>query len=128
MKTESRVFVISGGFLAGAGLVYYATSRERAGAAMLVLGAVASLLVGIYLARQSARAADRPEDRPDALPAEGTGELGWFPSASIWPFGISAGAVLIANGLVFGIWLVLMGTVLMAACLVGYTLEGQGKA
>ncbi len=128
MKTESRLFMFAGGFLVGAGVVYGIVSNEYGGTAMLVLGGLACFLIGVYLVIQSQKVGERPEDRPDARMDEAAEDVGYFPSSSLWPLYLGGGAVVIANGLVFGTWLVLMGGLLIAAAAIGYLMESRSKA
>ena len=127
MKTESRLFMFAGGFLVGAGIVYGIVSNEYAGTAMLVLGGLACFFIGGYLVRQSQKVGERPEDRYDGR-VEGVEEVGYFPTSSLWPLYLGAGAVVVANGLVFGSWLVLVGGLLLAAAAIGYLMESRSKA
>jgi hypothetical protein len=125
VKIESRLFVFSGFFLAGAAAVYGWRSHEPGGTALLVLAATADIFAGLYLASESRRVGDRPEDRGDAEAIDGAGEVGFFPTASIWPLGLAGGAVVLAYGLVFGLWLVIAGGGLFTLCAVGYARDAQ---
>ena len=125
MKVEWRLFAGAGAFFTATGTAYWFASYEDAGTTMLLLGVVAVLFVAAWLLLQSRKVGMRPEDRADATPADGAGDLGYFPSLSIWPFVIAAGAVVIANGLVFGVWLGLTGGVLLLVGLVGYAWEAS---
>jgi hypothetical protein len=82
-------------------------------------------MIAGWLLVQSRKVGLRAEDRPDASPADGAGDLGFFPSLSVWPVVIGAGAVVIANGLVFGVWLGLAGGLLLTIGLVGYAVEAS---
>lgn len=123
MRTESWLFLGSAAFFAAIGLVYWFVSYENAGSTLLALGFVAVLLVALYLVAQARRLGPRPEDRPDALPADGAGEVGYFPGRSFWPLGAGAGATLVALGLIFGIWLVVAGGALLVASVIGQGLH-----
>jgi cytochrome c oxidase subunit IV len=128
MRVESILFAGATCFLASIGLIYGLSSHERAGTSLLILGAAATLLVAAYLLFQARRRGPRPEDRPDATIEEGAGDVGYFPTSSFWPFGLAAGAVVLANGLVFGVWLVLVGAGIVTVSVIGYTVESQNKA
>lgn len=129
MKTEWRLFAGAAAFLVLTSTIYWFVSYEDAGTTMLGLGVLAVLLIAGWLLFQSRKlGGPRPEDRPDANPSDGAGELGYFPAASVWPFVIGAGGVVAANGLVFGIWLGLFGGVLLLIGLIGLAVEASSKA
>lgn len=128
MKVEWRLFVGAGAFLLATSTAYWFASYEDAGTTMLGLGVVAVLMIGGWLLVQSRKVGMRPEDRGDARPEDGAGDLGYFPSLSIWPLVIAAGAVVVANGLVFGVWLGLAGGVLLLVGLIGYAVEASSAS
>jgi hypothetical protein len=94
------------------------------GTSALVMTTLLTLMVTIYLGFHAKRMDPRPEDRSDAVIADGAGELGFFPPYSWWPlwtamalgtctFGIAAGAW----------WLFIIGGLLGAMALVGWIFE-----
>ncbi len=128
MKLEWLLFAGAGAFLILTSTLYWFVSYEDAGTTLLGMGVAAVLMVAGWLAFQARRlGGPRPEDRPDADPSDGAGDLGYFPSSSIWPLVLGAGAVVIANGFVFGVWLVLAGAVLVVIGIVGYASEASSK-
>jgi len=109
--------------------IYWFVSYEDAGTTLLAMGVAAVLMVAAWLAWQGRRlGAPRPEDRPDANPSDGAGNLGYFPASSIWPLVLGAGAVVVANAFVFGVWLGLAGALLIAIGIIGYASEASSKA
>jgi cytochrome c oxidase subunit IV len=126
VRTAGRIFGGIALFLAGVGAVYWFTSYERAGTVLLLAGAGFAAMVAAALLRWAG--APPPEDRPGAGVAEGAGDLGWFPTASIWPVGTGAGAGLLALGLAFGVWLALVGAALFVASVLGYALADRRPA
>lgn len=125
MRVEWKLFAGAGAFLVATSTVYWFVSYEDAGTTMLALGVLSVFMVAGWLLVQSRRVGLRAEDRPDANPADGAGDLGYFPLLSVWPFVIAAGAVVAANGLVFGVWLGLAGGLLLGIGLVGYAFEAS---
>lgn len=123
MKVEARLFLGSALFLAGLGGVYWFVSYERAGSTLLAVGVVAALLVGAWLLLRSRRTGLRPEDRPGATHAEAAGEVGWFPTDSVWPFALGAGMTIAATGVVFGLWLTIAGGALVLLAVGGLFLQ-----
>jgi cobalamin synthase len=125
VRTAGRIFGAVAIFLTPVAAVYWFASYERAGTILLLAGAAFAGMVAACLVTMAG--APGPEDRPGAEMAEGTGDLGWFPTASIWPAGTGAGAVLLALGLAFGVWLALVGAALFVASVLGYALADRPR-
>jgi len=116
VKAEWRGLGAFAAFIALLATIYWFMSYERAGSLLLATCAVSIVIFGAYLAGTSRRRAPLPEDRTDAVPEEGAGEVGVFAAASVWPPVIGLGAALAAYGLAFSGWLALPG---MALALIG---------
>lgn len=127
MKIEPRLPMASAVFFAVIAVVYWFTSYEPAGTAMLGFAVAAWVFLGAYLLRVRREVGVRPEDRDDGTFAQGAGAIGYFPSSSAWPLGMGVGAVVLVNGLVFGIWLVVAGAALFIFSTVGLVIESYGK-
>ncbi len=128
MKVEWRLFVGAAAFFAVIATAYWFITYEHAGTAMLAASVPAFALIGLWLLFQSRRHGRRPEDDGEATQAEGSEDLGYFPSSSAWPFVLSAGVVVLANGLVFGPPVAVLGVLLMVAGVFGYARESDQKA
>ena len=126
MRTEALTFIAVGIFTTSLGIVYWFTSYEPAGTVLLLATAGFGLIPGAFLLVRSARMRPRPEDRDDAVLADGAGPIGSFPGSSVWPFVLASGAALAGLGLVFGIWASLPGVMILAVAFVGATLESGG--
>lgn len=123
MKTGARFFLLAGGFAFVIATTYWFITYEPAGTALLGSLALAPAIVVGYILRH-ARGAPGPEDRPDARPPEGAGQtLGPFPSMSAWPAVAAAGALLVAGGIAYGSWLLIVGGIIFVAGLVGLARE-----
>lgn len=127
MKVEWRLFAGGGAVMAVTAALYWVLTYEEAGSVLLALSFSALLFVGAYLAVLARRHGLRPEDVVDPDPDAGTGEVGYFPSSSIWPFIGGCGAIVLAVGLVFGVWLSLFGGMLVATATLGYAVEANNK-
>lgn len=127
MKVEWRLFAGAGFFFTVTATAYWFITYEQAGTAMLATSVPAFGLVGLWLFVQRRRHGDRPEDT-DATPADAAEDLGYFPSSSAWPFVLSAGVVVLANGLVFGPPIAVLGLLLMVAGVFGFAREADQKA
>ena len=128
MKVEWRLFMGAALFLAITASAYWFITYEHAGTAMLGASVPAFAFVGLWLLFQTRGQRPRAEDDGDATPADAADDLGYFPSSSAWPFVLSAGAVILANGLVFGPPIAVVGVILMIAGVFGYARESDQKA
>lgn len=127
MRVEWRLFAGAAVFFSATTAIYWLVSYEDAGTTMLGASVPAFALVAGWLWFQHRRVGLRPADRPDASPADGTGEVGYFPASSAWPFVLAAGVVVVANGLVFGPPIAVVGALLMLAGVFGYAREADLK-
>ena len=125
METEWKLFAAGAAFFAVVATLYGLTSDDEAGTVMLGLAIGSLALIAVYLRIQGRRIGLRPADRPDAAPAEAAGQIGYFPSSSIWPFVMAMGAVVVANAFVFGVWLAILGGLLFLTAVVGYAMEAR---
>jgi hypothetical protein len=127
MRVEWKLFAGAGLFYAVTTSLYWFVSYEHAGSTMLALSVPAFLMIGAYLLLQGRRHGLRPEDRADASLEEGDGEIGYFPSSSVWPLVLGLGAVALANSLVFGLGLAAVGAGLTITAAVAYAAEANSK-
>jgi len=128
MKLEWRLFMGAAAFFAVTASAYWFIAYEHAGTAMLGASVPAFAFVGLWLLFQTRGQRARAEDIADASPADAADDLGYFPSSSAWPFVLSAGAVVLANGFVFGPPIAVIGLMLMVAGVFGYARESDQKA
>jgi cytochrome c oxidase subunit IV len=128
VKVEWRLFAGAAGFFTVTAAIYWFVTYEDAGTTMLAASVPAFALVAAWLWFQHRKVGARPEDRADANPADGAGDVGYFPSSSAWPFVLAAGAIVLANGLVFGPPIAVVGALLMLAGVFGFTREADTKA
>ena len=133
MRTEWKLFTYLGIFMLPLGVAYAIVGHlgsgiEIAGTIMLLIVAVAFAFIGVYLYLQAQRMHGelRPEDW-DATPADGQGEVGSFPAASIWPFVGATGVTICALGLVFGTFFLPVGLPLILATVIGMARESEVK-
>lgn len=125
MRTEWKLFILLGIFMAPLGIIYFILSREEAGSLLLVVTSIAFLFVGFYLKGQSNRMDGlRPEDY-NATPEEGAGAIGSFPVGSIWPFVAAVGATVIALGMVFNGFIAVPGVGMLIFAIAGMARESN---
>jgi uncharacterized membrane protein len=109
VKTESRLFIGVAGFFLVTAVGYGLSSEEPAGTAVLLIAFLMAALVAFFLHMQYRRRGLRAQDRPDAEVADTAGPLDFFSPHSPWPITIAAGSALAALGVVYGLWLFLLG-------------------
>lgn len=109
--------------------VYWFLSYEHAGSVLLLLAGGLGLITGGYLvvATRKTSAADGSGGPGDGGQGSGDGHEEYLPHASIWPFGVGAGSVVLANGLALGLWAIVPGTIILAASVVGYARQSRRR-
>jgi len=127
VTVEWKLFTGAAAFAAVVGGIYWFVSAEHAGTTMLVFSGAALLLVAAYLTVVGNRTGIRPSDRADADVGDDTATPVYFPSMSVWPFLVAAGAVVLGFGLVFGLGVASLGVLLLVAAVGGYAAEANAK-
>jgi hypothetical protein len=121
VTTESRIFLGIGAFLVAAAVLYGVTAREVAGTTMLALAGTFGLATGAYLVATTDRTVlDVDPDHPDYEDVPPAYEDAFLPHASVWPFAVGLGAVVVGNGVALGLWALVPGGILLTYALVGY--------
>jgi hypothetical protein len=120
LLVQWRIFLGIAVFMAVIGALYWFTSYEEAGTAMLVLACGLAGVVGVFLWRQDRAAATAPAPHGE--------DEEYLPAASIWPFGIGVSAFLAFNGLILGLGYALPGIVLMVLSLAGLVAQSRARA
>jgi hypothetical protein len=125
VRTATKVLLASAGFSIVIGTIYWFVAYEIAGTIFLAsMGA--SLLFAAAFAARGSRGATPAEDRPLATQREAAGEeVGPFPEGSLWPVFLGVGSLLLAVGLIYGVWLLALGGLISAAALLGMAREGR---
>jgi hypothetical protein len=110
MKIESWLFTgVSLFFLVDTVGYAWGSGQEPAGTAALAVACAMSAVIAFFLWQVRLRKGSRPEDDKDAEVIERAGPVDFFPARSPYPLVTAAGAVLCALGVVFGLWLFLLG-------------------
>jgi len=124
VKVEALIFGIIAVFCAAAAVVYGFWAQEPIGTTALVLSGGLTGLIGGFFWFVSRRIDARPEDRKDALMADGAGELGFFSPGSYWPFALALSAGLMGLALAFWYsWLIIIGGVALLITIGGLLFE-----
>lgn len=123
MKVEGLLFAIYAMFLVASSTVYWFLSYDPTGTTCIALSGGLAFIVGYYLLFTARRMEARPEDRADAEISEGSGEMGFFPPHSYWPIYLAGAFSLTTLGLVFGVWLFLIGLFFVVVASGGFLFE-----
>ncbi|MEU6018391.1 cytochrome c oxidase subunit 4 [Streptomyces sp. NPDC047515] len=123
MKTEAVLFAGVAGFFLVTDVLYAVWSRDPTGTAALTVSFLMALLVTFFFAMNHRRKGPRPEDRGDGHVHERSGPMGFFSPHSIWPSLTAAGVALLALGVVFGLWLFLIGLGVVLAGVFGMVFQ-----
>jgi len=123
MKAETWIFVICTFFFVLVAPAYWFVTEDPTGTSALVMTALLTLLVSLYLGVHASKMEPRPEDRKDGEIADGAGELGFFPPYSWWPLWCALTLATMVLGVVIGWWLFIIGTVLGTVALTGLIFE-----
>ncbi|MHB9863819.1 aa3-type cytochrome oxidase subunit IV [Streptomyces sp. YIM S03343] len=123
MKAEAMLFGGVALFFGGAALLYGLWSHDPTGTTALLVAFGMAALVSFFCAVQYVRRGRRPQDRADAEVADAAGPLEFFPADSPWPVVTAFGFAVAATGVVFGLWLFLIGLVVLARGVLGLSLQ-----
>lgn len=123
MRLEAFFFGLGFLFFAAVSGIYWYFSRDEVGTTALALTGALAFLVAFYLWYTSKRVYPRPEDRADAEVDEADPEYGFFSPHSWWPLPVAAGGAVIALGLIFAVWLLIVGVFILLIGLVGWLFE-----
>lgn len=127
MKAECILFVGVALFFAVSGGVYAAYSTDPAGIAALLVSFVFAAIIAFYFGVQYRRHGKRPEDRKDSEVREMAGPLAFFPPHSYYPVLAAAGTAVLGLGVVYGLWLFLIGAGVTAPGVLGFVFQYQER-
>lgn len=123
MKIEGLLFVMGFVFYSIVAVVYWFLSRDQVGTTALALTGALAFLVAFYALYTSKRVYPRPEDRLDGEIDEADPEYGFYSPHSWWPLAVGFGAMVIIFGLIFAVWLIVLGVAFLIVALVGWLFE-----
>jgi hypothetical protein len=123
VRVEGLLFAFYAVFFTVVTAVYWLLSKDATGTTCLALTTGLTVMIGYYLLFTARRMDARPEDRPEADISEGSGEVGFFPPHSWWPVGLAGGFAVTALGVVFGVFLMLIGFAVIVAGALGMLFE-----
>jgi hypothetical protein len=123
MKIEGLLFALGAAFFILVSGIYWYVSRDPIGTTALALCGGLSILVAFYVLYTAKRVYPRPEDRLDANIDEADPEYGFFSPQSWWPLAVGFSAFLVVLGLIFAVWVIVLGVVLLMLALIGWLFE-----
>jgi hypothetical protein len=118
---QARIFALIGTFLTAIAIFYGFLTYEWAGTVMLSLASGLAFTIGAYVGWKKPPHAASVDEAEEGHGAEDP----WFPAASGWPFALGIGVVLVANGLLLGLWLLLPAAAFLAYALAGFIQQSR---
>ena len=123
MKAERWIFAAITVFFLVVAPIYWFASHEVIGTVVFLLALAFCGMLTVFFTIQSRKIDPRPEDRKDGEIIEGAGEVGFFPSSSIWPFWCALVVMIMALGPVFGWWISILAVALGIWAVSGWTYQ-----
>ncbi|HEX5018049.1 MAG TPA: cytochrome c oxidase subunit 4 [Actinomycetes bacterium] len=124
MRSSGWLFALIAFFFGLIAAVYWYLSEEPAGTAALVFTGAFGFLIAFYLLFTAKRVEPLPEDDDEGDIAEGAGVQGFYSPHSWWPLVIGGGAAVIAIGVIFLMWwLIILGFVVTVIGVTGTLFE-----
>ncbi|NDU72234.1 cytochrome c oxidase subunit 4 [Actinomadura sp. DSM 109109] len=128
MRVQAFMFYGCAVFFLATDVVYWLWSNDWTGTTALGLAVGLAGLIGFYIhftVRRLERANAGPlyEDDPEGDIADAAGELGFFSPHSWWPLFVALSATAVALGVVFGWWLVILGSAAAILTSIGLVFE-----
>lgn len=127
MKLEAFLFAGVAAFFAVVTSVYVALHREPAGTSALLVSFLMSSLISFFLWMQYRRHGERPQDRKESEVQDGAGPLAFFSPRSYFPVFTAVGTALAGTGVVYGLWLFLIGVGLIAPGVAGFVFQHNDR-
>ena len=127
MRQEALLFSGVAAFFAVVSACYIPFSRDTAGSAALLVSFLMSALISLFLWVQYLRHGARAQDRPDAEVHEGAGPLAFFSPRSYYPVVAALGTAVAGLGVIYGMWLFLIGIGVVAPGVAGFVFQHNDR-
>jgi uncharacterized membrane protein len=128
MRSNGLIFGLIFVFCVVTDIVYWFTSKDPTGTACLGITSGLAFLISFYLLVTSNRIGLQPMDNNDGEISDGAGVVGHFTASSWWPISTAASVATTAAGLVFGVWLSMIGISFVIATVSGLLFENLHDA
>ncbi|MEY3407822.1 MAG: hypothetical protein RL038_883 [Actinomycetota bacterium] len=125
MKVEGGLFTVGAGFYFVVAGIYWYMSQEPIGTTVLSLTGALALMVGTYILFTGKRIGVRPEDRLDGEISEADANYGFYSPHSWWPLMVGTAIAVVFLGLVFAVWLLVLGVIFLLISIAGWLFEYQ---
>lgn len=123
MKIGGFLFLLGGLFYFATGGIYYLISREPVGTTALVLTAGLAELIAFFLLFTQNRLGYQPEDNSEAYQSEAAADFGFYAPRSWWPLIVAAATAITFLGLIYAVWISLLGIGLVLFSVWGWLFE-----
>ena len=123
MKIEGFLFAGGAAFYGLLAAIYWVITKEIVGSTALALTGALAFLVGFYALYTSRRVGVRPEDDPNANVEDADPEYGFFSPHSWWPLAVGIGTMVTVLGLIFAVWMLILGVGLLMGAIIGLVFE-----
>ncbi|MFF2324801.1 MULTISPECIES: cytochrome c oxidase subunit 4 [unclassified Streptomyces] len=127
MKPESQLFAGVAVFFLLTDVAYIWFAREPAGTAALTVSFLMSALISLFCGVNHRRKGTRPEDRRDSEIQERSGLVDFFPPHSTYPVVVAVGMALMGLGVVYALFLFVIGLGITLAGVYGMTFQYAGR-
>ena len=123
MKLSGLIYLVGALFYFIVTAIYWFWTGEVVGTTALLLTGFFAALTSFYILFAYRRVGDGPEDIETAEIADADADYGFYSPGSWWPLPVAFSAAVIALGLIYAVWLLLLGVVSLIISLGGWTLE-----
>ena len=123
MKSGGYLFLLGGIFYIITGAIYYVVTKEPVGTTAMILTAGLAELVAFYLLFTQNRIGYQPEDNSQGEQNEAPADYGFFSPHSWWPMIAAAATSIVFLGLIFAVWILLLGLGLVLFAVWGWLFE-----
>ena len=125
MRETSNVLWLMAIFFVPVGVIYtlWTDWQEMVGTVAVFFLAGMSAMAAFYMGSTRRKFDRDPGDNPRGNIGDSAGDYGFFSPGSGWPIALATGATLLFLGLAVGWWIFVMGIVVGAVALLGWSFE-----
>ncbi len=127
MRAESILFAGVAGFFLVTGTVYAWWAQEPVGICALSVSFLMASIICFFFSRNYRLRGRRPEDDRNADITARGGPVDFFPDESPYPVAVAFGSGVLMLGVVFGVWLFLIGLGILGAGVCGFVYQYVGE-
>jgi len=120
MRAEAFLFGGVAGFFLVTGVIYAWWAQEPVGIAAFSVSFLMASIICFFFSRNYRLRGRRPEDDRNADITARGGPVDFFPDESPYPVAVAFGAGILMLGIVFGLWLFLIGLGILGTAVYGF--------